>query len=81
MLLFIGDSKPESVGRENNSSQSALQKEMEELKKNTDLYFKRFKKEKRVRRRLQEQLEIETKRREQVKKGIFLGGQWWWLSW
>ena len=72
-MLFIGDSKPESVGRENNSSQSALQKEMEELKKNTDLYFKRFKKEKRVRRRLQEQLEIETKRREQVKKGIFFG--------
>ena len=48
-------------------SQSALHKELDELKKNTALYFRRFKKEKRVRRRLQEQLEMETKRREQVR--------------
>ncbi len=58
-ISILGDSKTEL-------GQSALHKELEELKRNTALYFKRFKKEKRVRRRLQEQLEMETKRREQV---------------
>ena len=65
MNQFLGDSKTE-LGRDK-PSESALHQEMEELKKNTAIYFKRFKKEKRVRRRLQEQLELETKRREQVR--------------
>ena len=35
--------------------------ELEEQKKSSQLYFRRFKKEKKYRRRLQEQLEQETK--------------------
>jgi len=57
--LNIGDPKTDL-------DSNALHKEVEELKRNTALYFKRFKKEKRVRRKLQEQLELETKRRQQV---------------
>ena len=45
----------------------AIQKELEEMKKNNQIYLKRIKKEKRFRRKLQEQLEQETKRRVQVK--------------
>eukprot|EP00096_Caligus_rogercresseyi_P015210 TRINITY_DN765_c0_g1_i1.p1 TRINITY_DN765_c0_g1~~TRINITY_DN765_c0_g1_i1.p1 ORF type:complete len:739 (+),score=283.40 TRINITY_DN765_c0_g1_i1:176-2392(+) len=44
-------------------SQSALYKELQELKRNTAVYMRRFKKEKKFRRRLQEQLSQETKRR------------------
>ncbi len=44
--------------------------EVEELKKNTQVYLRRFKKEKRYRRRLQEQLEQETKRRVQMEEAL-----------
>ena len=63
-MHISGDLKTELLREK--ESQNALHKELDELKKNTALYFRRFKKEKRVRRRLQEQLEMETKRREQV---------------
>jgi len=43
-------------------SQSAIRKKIEEETKTTDLYLRRFKKEKRMRRRLQEQLEAETRK-------------------
>ena len=44
--------------------------ELEELRKNNQIYFRRFKKEKRYRRRLQEQLEHETKRRVQMEEAL-----------
>jgi len=43
-------------------SQSAIRKKIEEETKTTDLYLRRFRKEKRLRRRLQEQLENETRK-------------------
>ena len=43
---------------------------MDELKKNSQLYLRRFKKEKRYRRKLQEQLEMETKRRLQMEEAL-----------
>ena len=38
-----------------------IRQELEEQKKSSQIYFRRFKKEKRYRRKLQEQLEQETK--------------------
>ena len=43
---------------------------MDELKKNSQIYLRRFKKEKRYRRKLQEQLEMETKRRVQMEEAL-----------
>ena len=43
---------------------------MEELKNNSAIYIRRFKKERRCRRRLQEELEIEKKRRMQVEEAL-----------
>lgn len=43
-------------------SQSTIRKKIEEETKTTDLYLRRFRKEKRLRRRLQEQLENETRK-------------------
>jgi len=43
-------------------SQSAIRKKIEEETKTTDLYLKRFRKEKKLRRQLQEKLENETRR-------------------
>ena len=43
---------------------------MEKLKQNSQLYIRRFKKEKRFRRRLQEELEIEKKRRMHVEEAL-----------
>lgn len=48
------------------SSDLSVKKKMEEMKKDIQIYVKRIKKEKRHRRKLQEQLEQETKRRVQV---------------
>merc|ERR1711935_623066 len=47
-----------------------LKIEMDELKKNSQIYLRRFKKEKRYRRKLQEQLEMETKRRVQMEEAL-----------
>jgi len=43
-------------------SQNAIRKRIEEESKTTDLYLRRFRKEKKWRRKLQEQLEVETKK-------------------
>jgi len=43
-------------------SQTAIRKKIEEETKTTDLYLRRFRKEKKLRRRLQEQLEAETRK-------------------
>ena len=40
------------------------------MRRNTQIYFRRFKKEKRYRRRLQEQLEEETRRRVQMEEAL-----------
>ena len=47
-----------------------LEREMEEVKKNRDIYLRRFKKEKRYRRKVQEQLEVETQRRLQMEEAL-----------
>merc|ERR1711953_1228517 len=47
-----------------------LEHEMEEVKKNRDIYLRRFKKEKRYRRKVQEQLEVETQRRLQMEEAL-----------
>ena len=60
--LCIGDSKTDP------KSNSDIIREFEELKKNSQLNLRRLKKEKRYRRKLQEQLEIETKRRVQMEE-------------
>eukprot|EP00095_Tigriopus_kingsejongensis_P011495 maker-scaffold56_size446035-snap-gene-2.11 protein:Tk11495 transcript:maker-scaffold56_size446035-snap-gene-2.11-mRNA-1 annotation:"hypothetical protein KGM_05630" len=49
---------------------SSMQEELEEQKKSAQLYLRRFKKEKRYRRKLQEQLEMETKRRVQMEEAL-----------
>merc|ERR1719510_620528 len=59
-----GDSKTDP---KNNSD---IIREFEELKKNSQLNLRRLKKEKRYRRKLQEQLEIETKRRVQMEEAL-----------
>jgi len=51
-------------------AKTELKSEMDELKKNSQLYLRRFKKEKRYRRKLQEQLEMETKRRLQMEEAL-----------
>merc|ERR1719150_3596843 len=43
-------------------SQNAIRKRIEEETKTTDLYLRRFRKEKKWRRKLQEQLDVETKK-------------------
>ena len=60
----IGDSKTDP------KSNSDIIREFEELKKNSQLNLRRLKKEKRYRRKLQEQLEIETKRRVQMEEAL-----------
>lgn len=52
------------------AKEEQTQRELDELKKNTQLYVKRFKKEKRYRRKLQEQLEQETRRRVQMEEAL-----------
>ena len=47
-----------------------LEHEMEEVKKNRDIYLRRFKKEKKYRRKVQEQLEVETQRRLQMEEAL-----------
>ena len=47
-----------------------MHKEIDELRRNTQIYFRRFKKEKRYRRKLQEQLEQETRRRVQMEEAL-----------
>ena len=61
---YIGDSKTDP------KSNSDIIREFEELKKNSQLNLRRLKKEKRYRRKLQEQLEIETKRRVQMEEAL-----------
>ena len=43
---------------------------MDELKKTNQLHLKRFKKERKYRRKLQEQLDLETKRRIQMEEAL-----------
>ena len=62
--LCIGDSKTDP------KSNSDIIREFEELKKNSQLNLRRLKKEKRYRRKLQEQLDIETKRRVQMEEAL-----------
>jgi len=63
-----------SVGKADNDDddddEKESNKEVEELKRNTAMYLRRFKKEKRHRRRLQEQLEQETRRRVQMEEAL-----------
>ena len=68
-LFFSADSKTDSSSSPSNSNHNSSS-EVEELKKNTQIYLKRFKKEKRFRRKLQEQLELETKRRVQMEEAL-----------
>ena len=56
--------------KEKKSSSEDVHKEIDELRRNTQIYFKRFKKEKRYRRKLQEQLEQETRRRVQMEEAL-----------
>ena len=63
-MFPIGDSKTDP---KNNSD---IIREFEELKKNSQLNLRRLKKEKRYRRKLQEQLDIETKRRVQMEEAL-----------
>lgn len=61
---------PTAVKEKKNISEDNVHKEIDELRRNTQIYFKRFKKEKRYRRKLQEQLEQETRRRVQMEEAL-----------
>ena len=65
-MIIIGELKTDSK----NSSDSSILREFEEVKKNSQIYLRRFKKEKRYRRKLQEQLEVETQRRVQMEEAL-----------
>jgi len=59
-----------SLITEKGGDKTELKGEMDELKKSSQIYLRRFKKEKRYRRKLQEQLEMETKRRLQMEEAL-----------
>ena len=63
--LHLGNSKTDP-----NKPSGDLIHELEELKKNSQLNLRRLKKEKRYRKKLQEQLEAETKRRVQMEEAL-----------
>jgi len=63
-------SKDTPVVKEKKSTSEDIHKEIDELRRNTQMYFRRFKKEKRYRRKLQEQLEQETRRRVQMEEAL-----------
>ena len=56
--------------KEKKGTSEDIHKEIDELRRNTQIYFRRFKKEKRYRRKLQEQLEQETRRRVQMEEAL-----------
>merc|ERR1711971_1417354 len=59
-----------SLITEKGGDKTELKGEMDEPKKSSQIYLRRFKKEKRYRRKLQEQLEMETKRRLQMEEAL-----------
>ena len=63
--FYLGNSKTDP-----NKPSGDLIHELEELKKNSQLNLRRLKKEKRYRKKLQEQLEAETKRRVQMEEAL-----------
>jgi hypothetical protein len=56
--------------KEKKNTSEDVHREIDELRRNTQVYFRRFKKEKRYRRKLQEQLEQETRRRVQMEEAL-----------
>jgi len=61
-----GELKTEE-GRE---TQSAIKKKIDEESKTTDFYLKRFRKEKRLRKRLQEQLDLESRKIQKLEAAL-----------
>ncbi|TRY73892.1 hypothetical protein TCAL_07775 [Tigriopus californicus] len=68
--IGLSKGQPNKAPMSRTTPSGSIHDELEEMKKNSQIYLKRFKKEKRYRRKLQEQLELETKRRVQMEEAL-----------
>ena len=68
-LFFTGKSEGDVI-QGDHAGTKEMSSELDELKRNTQVYLRRIKKEKRHRKRLQEQLERETRKRVQMEEAL-----------
>ena len=68
-VFFTGKSEGDVI-QGDHAGTKEMSSELDELKRNTQVYLRRIKKEKRHRKRLQEQLERETRKRVQMEEAL-----------
>ena len=69
LCFFTGKSEGDVIQGDHGGTKE-MSSELDELKRNTQVYLRRIKKEKRHRKRLQEQLERETRKRVQMEEAL-----------
>ena len=69
LCFFTGKSEGDVI-QGDHAGTKEMSSELDELKRNTQVYLRRIKKEKRHRKRLQEQLERETRKRVQMEEAL-----------